>query len=396
MNSKDLINLEQKFGAHNYHPLDVVITRGKGVWVWDVEGKKYLDFLAAYSALNQGHCHPRLVEAVKTQIEKLTLTSRAFRNDQLALFYQTVNELTGFEAILPMNSGAEAVETAIKVVRKWGYMKKGVPTDKAKIIVSENNFHGRTTTIISFSSEQSYRKGFGPFTPGFEIIPFGDIDALRNCIDENTVAFLTEPIQGESGIIIPPTGFLKEAFQLCRQNEVLLILDEIQSGLGRTGKMFAYQHELEIEPDGVIIGKALSGGMYPVSAFLSNWEVMEVIKPGEHGSTFGGNPLAAVIAQEALKILVDEKLIENSAQMGEYLLDQLKQMNINSLKEIRGKGLWIGIELDHPVRKEAEKLMDKGILCKETHENTLRIAPPLIINKQEIDWALDKINTVLV
>lgn len=395
MDSKYLIELEEKYGAHNYHPLDVVIEKGKGIWVWDVEGNKYMDFLAAYSALNQGHCHPRLVKVIKEQLDKLTLTSRAFRNNQLPLFYEEISKLTGYEAILPMNSGAEAVETAIKVIRKWGYEKKKVKNDKAKIIISSNNFHGRTITIISFSSDDSYKNGFGPLTPGFEIIPYGDLQALENAIDENTVAFLTEPIQGESGIIFPGEGFLKKAQDLCRRNNVLMILDEIQSGLGRTGKLFAYQHEEGVKPDGLIVGKALSGGMYPVSAFLTNWNIMDVIKPGDHGSTFGGNPLAAIIAKEALRIIVDERLIENSAAMGEFLLQELKNMNIKNLKELRGKGLWIGIELNENVRRHAESLKKLGILCKETHENTLRIAPPLIINKEEINWALERFKKVL-
>ena len=395
MNSKYLIELEEKYGAHNYHPLDVVIEKGSGVWVWDVEGNKYMDFLSAYSALNQGHCHPRLVKIVNEQIDKLTLTSRAFRNSELPLFYKMISNLTGFESILMMNSGAEAVETAIKVIRKWGYQKKKVDKDKAKIIVSANNFHGRTITIISFSSEDSYKNGFGPLTSGFEIIPYGDLQALENAIDENTVAFLTEPIQGEAGIIFPGEGFLKKAQDLCKKNDVLFVLDEIQSGLGRTGKLFAYQHAEGVKPDGLIIGKALSGGMYPVSAFLTDWNVMDVINPGDHGSTFGGNPLAAAIAKEALQILIDEKLIENSASMGEFLLDEFKKMNIKNLKDIRGKGLWIGIELNEKVRHHAESLKKLGILCKETHENTLRIAPPLVINKEEINWALERFKKVL-
>lgn len=395
MNTNQYIELEEKYGAHNYHPLDVVISKGEGVWVWDVDGNKYMDFLAAYSSLNQGHCHPRLINAAKKQLDKLTLTSRAFRNDKLPLFYEQIVKMTDFNSVLPMNSGAEAVETALKVVRKWGYKIKKVQPTKAKIIVSENNFHGRTITIVGFSTDEQYKDGFGPFPEGFETIPFGDIGALENAIDENTVAFLTEPIQGESGIIFPPNGFLKKAQDLCKKNNVLFILDEIQSGLGRTGKLFAYQHEENVIPDGVIIGKALSGGLYPVSAFLTNKEIMDVIKPGDHGSTFGGNPLAAVIAEEALKILIDEKLIENSKKMGDYLLQELKKINIRNLKEIRGKGLWIGIELNEHVRKYAEKLKEEGILCKETHENTLRIAPPLIISKEEIDWALAKFKKIL-
>ncbi|MBN1150167.1 ornithine--oxo-acid transaminase [candidate division WOR-3 bacterium] len=395
MNTKELIALEEKFGAHNYHPLDVVIEKGQGVWVWDVEGKKYMDFLAAYSALNQGHCHPRLVKILGEQASKLTLTSRAFRNDKLPLFYEQCNKMTGYDSILPMNSGAEAVETAVKVTRKWGYDVKGVKSEKAKIIVSANNFHGRTVTIIGFSTEPLYKEGFGPFTEGFEIIPFGDIKALEKAIDENTVAFMTEPIQGEAGIIIPPNGFLKEAQELCRKNNILFVLDEIQSGLGRTGKLFAYQHEEGVLPDGIIVGKALSGGFYPVSAFMTRKEIMGVIKPGSHGSTFGGSPLAASIATEALKIITDEDLPGNSERMGAYLLDNLNKMKIKNLKEIRGKGLWIGLELNENVRDKAEALKENGILCKETHVTTLRFAPPLVIDKEEVDWALERISMVL-
>lgn len=395
MNTSDCIAAEEKFGAHNYHPLDVVIEKGSGVWVWDVDGNKYMDFLAAYSALNQGHCHPRLVKVIQEQASKLTLTSRAFRNDKLPLFYKECNKLTGYEAILPMNSGAEAVETAIKVVRKWGYDVKKVKPGKAKIIISANNFHGRTITIISFSTEPLYKEGFGPFTEGFEVIPFGDIKALEKAMDENTVAFMTEPIQGEAGIIIPPDGFLKQAQDLCRKNNTLFILDEIQSGLGRTGKLFAYQHEEGVRPDGIIAGKALSGGFYPVSAFMTSREIMDVIKPGSHGSTFGGSPLAAAVATEALKIIAEEDLPGNSDKMGKYLLESLKKMKIKNLKELRGKGLWIGLELNESVRSKAELLKEKGILCKETHITTLRFAPPLVITKDEIDWSLERMSSVL-
>ncbi|MBN2362586.1 ornithine--oxo-acid transaminase [candidate division WOR-3 bacterium] len=395
MNTSDCIAAEEKLGAHNYHPLDVVIEKGSGVWVWDVDGNKYMDFLAAYSALNQGHCHPRLVKVMQEQASKLTLTSRAFRNDKLPLFYKECNKLTGYEAVLPMNSGAEAVETAIKVVRKWGYDIKKVKPGKAKIIISANNFHGRTITIISFSTEPLYKEGFGPFTEGFEVIPFGDIKALEKAMDENTVAFMTEPIQGEAGIIIPPDGFLKQAQDLCRKNNALFILDEIQSGLGRTGKLFAYQHEEGVKPDGIIAGKALSGGFYPVSAFMTSREIMDVIKPGSHGSTFGGSPLAAAVATEALKIIAEEDLPGNSDKMGKYLLENLRKMKIKNLKELRGKGLWIGLELNESVRSKAELLKEKGILCKETHITTLRFAPPLVITKDEIDWSLERMSSVL-
>src|SRR5664279_5040815 len=345
LQTKDFIELENTYGAHNYHPLDVVIERAEGVWVYDVEGNRYLDCLASYSAVNQGHCHPKILKAMIDQAHKVTLTSRAFRNDQLPLLYEELHNLTGFDMALPMNSGAEAVETAIKAARKWGYKVKGIADGKAEIIVCANNFHGRTTTVISFSSDEQYRDGFGPFTPGFKIIPFGDADALQRAITPNTCAFLVEPIQGEAGIIIPPAGFLKRAAEICRKNRVLLVVDEIQAGLGRTGKLFAFEHE-DIRPDAVIIGKALAGGFYPVSAVLASEEVLGVFHPGDHGSTFGGNPLGCAVARAALRVLVEEKLIERSAELGAYFLQKLKELKSPHIKEVRGKGLWIGIELN--------------------------------------------------
>jgi len=397
MQTKDYIELEEKYGAHNYHPLDVVIHRAEGVWIYDVEGNKYLDCLAAYSAVNQGHCHPRIVKALKDQAEKVTLTSRAFRNDQLPLLCKEISELTGYEAMLPMNSGAEAVETALKAARKWGHKIKRIKENKAEIIVCRNNFAGRTITVISFSTEEQYRDGFGPFTPGFKIIPYGDADALEKSITSNTAAFIVEPVQGEGGVITPPEGYLKRTFEICKKNNVLFIADEIQTGLGRTGKLFAFEHE-GIKPDVVIIGKALSGGCYPVSAVLSNKDILGVFKPGDHGSTFGGNPLGAAIARESLKVLIEEKLIENSAKLGEYFKDKLNKIKSPHVKEVRGKGLFIGVELKPEAggaRRFCEALMKKGILCKETHENVIRFAPPLVIKKEEIDWALERVEEVL-
>ncbi len=397
MKTQEFINLENQFGAHNYKPLDVVLCRGKGIWVWDVEGNKYLDCLSAYSAVNQGHCHPRILKALKEQAEQLTLVSRAFRNDQLGPFYREICELTRSHTVLPMNSGAEAVESAIKAVRKWGYEVKQVPEGQAEIIVCANNFHGRTLTIVGFSTEEQYRKGYAPFTPGFKIIPFGDTGAFEQAITPHTVGFLVEPIQGEGGVIVPPAGFLKDVRRICDENNVILILDEIQTGLGRTGKLFAEEHE-GIESDLTIVGKALSGGFYPISAVLSNKEVLGVFKPGDHGSTFGGNPLACAVAREALKVLIEEKLIENSAELGAYFMDRLREIPSPHVKEIRGKGLMIGVEL-HPeaggARRFCEALQAKRLLCKETHKNVLRIAPPLIIQKTEIDWALERIADVL-
>ena len=390
----DFVELENTYGAHNYHPLDVVIEKAEGVWVYDVDGKRYLDCLAAYSAVNQGHCHPKILQTLTEQAHKVTLTSRAFRNDQLPLLYKELHDLTGFDMALPMNSGAEAVETAVKTARKWGYKVKGIPEGKAEIIVCANNFHGRTITVVSFSTDQQYRDGFGPFTPGFKVIPFGDVQALRNAITPNTCAFLVEPIQGEAGIVIPPAGFLRGAAQICREDNVLLMTDEIQSGLGRTGKLFAYMHE-GIKPDIVIIGKALAGGFYPVSAVLASKQILGVYKPGDHGSTFGGNPLGCAVARTALRVLVDERMVERSAELGAYFLERLKTMRSNDLKEVRGKGLWIGIELYSPARPYCEALKREGLLCKETHDHVIRVAPPLVIKRDEIDWAFQRIKKVV-
>jgi ornithine--oxo-acid transaminase len=395
--TEDFIDLENRYGARNYKPLDVVIERGEGIWVWDVEGRKYLDCLSAYSAVNQGHCHPKILKAMIEQAQKLTLTSRAFRNDQLGLFYKEICELTRSHTVLPMNSGAEAVETVIKAVRKWGYKVKGAPEDKAEIIVCTNNFHGRTITIVGFSSESQYREGFGPFTPGFKLIPFGDAKAFEEAVTENTVGFLVEPIQGEAGIIIPPEGYLRAVRSVCTERNVVLILDEIQTGLGRTGRLLAEEHE-GVEADVTLIGKALSGGFYPISAVLSNKEVLGVFMPGEHGSTFGGNPLACAVARAAIRVLVEEKLIENAAVLGEYFLSRLKEIESPFVKEVRGKGLMIGIELlpeAGGARRFCEQLMHLGLLCKETHDNVIRIAPPLIIARSDIDWALERIASVL-
>jgi len=397
MKTQEFIRIEDKYGAHNYKPLDVVIQRGEGVWVEDVEGKKYMDFLAAYSALNQGHCHPRLVKVMTEQLKKLALTSRAFRNDQLPFLAKELCELTGFEMMLPMNSGAEAVETAIKAARKWGYQIKGVEKDHAEIITCDGNFHGRTITIVTFSPEEQYKNGFGPLTPGFKMIPYGDANALESAITPNTVGFLVEPIQGEGGVIIPPPGFLSKAKEICERHHVLFIADEIQSGLGRTGKMFACEHE-GVKPDMITIGKALSGGMYPVSAVIASKEILNVFTPGDHGSTYGGNPLACAVAREALKIIVDEQLPEHAAKLGEYLMQRLNNIKSKHVDFYRGKGLWVGIVLkkeSQGARRFCEALMQKGLLCKETHWNVIRLAPPLIITKEEIDWALQRIEEVL-
>nr|WP_321401690.1 ornithine--oxo-acid transaminase [Maridesulfovibrio sp.] len=397
MKQSEYIELEDKFGAQNYKPLDVVIEKGEGVWVWDVEGNKYMDCLSAYSAVNQGHCHPRIKKAMQEQIEKLTLTSRAFRNDQLGPFYEELCALTNSHKVLPMNSGAEAVETAIKAVRKWGYMVKGIPEDRAEIIVCGDNFHGRTITIVSFSTDLGSRKGFGPFTPGFKIIPFGNAEALEATITPNTVAFMVEPIQGEAGVIIPPEGYLKKVREICNKHNINLILDEIQTGLGRTGKMLAEEHE-GIEADITLIGKALSGGFYPVSAVLSNTEVLGVLKPGEHGSTFGGNPLACAVAREALKVLKDEKLIQNAEDMGAKFLAGLNSIQNGKIKEVRGRGLLLAVEFKlnaGGARQYCEKLKENGLLCKETHDNIIRFAPPLVINAKQVDWALERIKSVL-
>jgi len=397
LRSQDYIKIEDQYGAHNYQPLDVVLTRGQGIWLEDVEGKKYMDFLAAYSAVNQGHCHPRLVKVMQEQCARLTLTSRAFRNDQWPLLAKELCELTGYEMVLPMNSGAEAVETAIKAARKWGYLYKGVARDKAEIIVCKGNFHGRTTTIISFSTDEQYKDGFGPLTPGFVAIEYGSIEELKRALNPNTVAFLVEPIQGESGVIVPPEGWLKASSEICRENKVLLIADEIQSGLGRTGKLFACEHE-NVRPDVVIIGKALSGGMYPVSAVVASQEILGVFKPGDHGSTYGGNPLGSAIAREALKIIIDEKLPQKSAESGAYLMRKLKEIESPYIEQIRGKGLWVGIVLKPSAggaRRFCVALQERGILAKETHENVIRLAPPLNITRSELDQAIAILQEVL-
>ncbi|MDP6335874.1 MAG: ornithine--oxo-acid transaminase [Nitrospinaceae bacterium] len=397
MITQDFIQLENEFGANNYKPLDVVLSRGEGIWVWDVEGNRYLDCLSSYSAINQGHCHPEILRAMHDQAKKLTLVSRAFRNDQLGLFYKEICELTQSHSALPMNSGAEAVETAIKAIRKWGYTEKGVPAGKAEIIVCDNNFHGRTLTIIGFSSEAQYKKGYAPFTPGFISIPFGDAEALERAITSNTVGFLVEPIQGEGGVIVPPDGYLRSVRKICDRNNVMLILDEIQTGLGRTGKLFAEEYE-GIQSDLTLVGKALSGGFYPISAVLSSKEVLGVFKPGDHGSTFGGNPLGCAIARTALRVLIEENMIDNAAIMGEYFMKRLKEIDSPHIKEIRGRGLLIGIELHHRAggaRRFCEALQAEGILCKETHQHVVRLAPPLIIKKENIDGALERIEGVL-
>ena len=392
------IEAEARFGAKNYKPLDVVLTRGEGVHLWDVDGNRYLDCLSAYSAVNQGHCHPKILAAMTEQAGRLTLTSRAFRNDQLSAFYEELCALTNSHKVLPMNSGAEAVETALKVARKWGYEVKGVPDGQAEIIVASENFHGRTVAIVGFSSDPQSRGGFGPFAPGFRTVPFGDADALEATIGPNTVAFLVEPIQGEAGVIIPPEGYLKRVRELCTAHRVILILDEIQTGLGRTGKLLAEEHE-GIEADLTLIGKALSGGFYPVSAVLSNTEVMDVLNPGEHGSTFGGNPLACAVARAALKVLIEEGLIENAAKVGARLQANLQGIKASSVKEVRGRGLMIAVELHADVggaRPVCERLQARGLLAKETHDNTIRIAPPLILTQDQADWIVKQFAAVLV
>lgn len=391
------IALENEVCAHNYHPLPVVLTRGEGVWLWDESGKKYLDMMSAYSAVSHGHSHPRIVKALTAQANKLCIPSRAFYSEGLAPFLEKLCHLSGMDMALPMNTGAEAVETALKAARRWGYQVKGIPAGQAEIVVAEGNFHGRTISIVSFSSEEAYKAGFGPFTPGFKTVPYGDIAALEKAITPNTCAFLVEPIQGEAGIIVPPAGWLKAAADLCRKHNVLLILDEIQSGLGRTGKMFAFEHE-GITPDGLVLGKALGGGVMPVSAFLARKDVMDVFNPGSHGSTFGGNPLAAAVGYEALCVLEDEKLAERSAKLGAYFMQKLKALNSPLITDIRGRGLWIGVEVDPAkasARKICERLMAKGVLSKETHETTIRFAPPLTISEQEIDWAVTQVADTL-
>ena len=391
--SADYIAIEDEWGAHNYHPLDIVIERAAGAWVYDVDGKRYLDCLRAYSAVNQGHCHPRILATLVEQAHRVTLTSRAFRNEQLPLFCEEVAQLCGMEMVLPMNTGAEAVESAIKAARRWGYEVKGIPADRAEIIVFENNFHGRTTTIVGFSSEPSYRAGFGPFAPGFRLIPYGDIDALEAAITPNTCAVLMEPIQCEAGILIPPDGYLRAASDLCRANRVLFMADEIQTGLGRTGRMFACDHE-EVKPDVYILGKALAGGFYPVSAVVSSREVLGVLRAGTHGSTFGGNPLGCAVARTALRVLEDEDLVQRSADLGAWFKDEVASIRHPDIKSVRGRGLMVGIELHVPARSYCEALMGLGMLCKETHDHVIRLSPPLVTSREDLEWALGQLRTV--
>lgn len=393
-NTMSMMELESKYGAHNYHPLPIVLVKGEGVWVEDPDGNRYMDMLSAYSALNQGHRHPKIINALTEQAGRITLTSRAFHNDKLGPFYEKLAAITHKDMILPMNTGAEAVETAIKAIRRWAYDVKGVPENQAEIIVCAGNFHGRTTTIVSFSSDPATQRGFGPLTPGFRVIPYGDLDALRGAINKNTAAFLVEPIQGEAGIHIPPEGFIQQAYDLCKENEVLFAADEIQTGLGRTGKMFACDWE-SVEPDMYIIGKALGGGVIPVSAVAANRDILGVFEPGSHGSTFGGNPLGCAVAVAALEVIEEEKLPERSEQLGEYFMAKLRTLSNPDIKEIRGRGLFVGIELKTKARPYCEKLKAQGILAKETHENTIRFAPPLIITQDELDWAFERIESVL-
>jgi ornithine--oxo-acid transaminase len=397
MKSKEYITLEDRYNTHNYNPLDVVLERGEGVWVWDVEGKRYLDCLSSYSAVNQGHSHPRIRQVMVEQSAKLTLTGRAFRNDQLPMLAKELCELTGYEMMLPMNTGTEAVETALKAARKWGYEVKGVPDGQAEIITCAGNFHGRSITIVGFSTEQKYKEGFGPFTPGFLTVPYGDAGALEAAVRDNTVAFLVEPIQGEGGVLMPPEGYLKQAREVCDRHDVLFVADEIQTGLGRTGKLFGCDWE-GVRPDVVAIGKALSGGFYPVSAVLADRSILGLIEPGDHGSTFGGNPLGAAVAREALRVLVEEGLIENAQVQGEYLLGRLQRVESDYIAEVRGRGLLTGVELKPEAggaRRFAEALKDEGVLCKETHETVLRLAPPLVIGREDVDWAVERVERVL-
>ncbi|MDF2648652.1 MAG: rocD [Paenibacillus sp.] len=389
----NIIKQTEQYGAHNYHPLPIVISRAEGVWVEDPEGNRFMDMLSAYSALNHGHRHPKIIEALKVQADKVTLTSRAFHNDQLGEFYEKLSALTGKNMILPMNTGAEAVETALKAVRRWAYKVKKVPANQAEIIVCEGNFHGRTITVTSFSSSDEYKEGFGPFTPGFKIIPYGDLDALKQAITSHTAAFLVEPIQGEAGIVIPSEGFLQEAYQLCKENNVLFVADEIQTGFGRTGKLFACEWE-SVQPDVCIMGKALGGGVFPISAVAANEDILGVFNPGSHGSTFGGNPLGCAVAIAAMDILKEEKLVERSYELGEYFIENLRKIESPHIKEVRGRGLFIGVELNEQARPYCEKMKELGILCKETHETTIRFAPPLTISKEQLDWALERIKLV--
>jgi ornithine--oxo-acid transaminase len=392
--TSSIIKRTDSLGARNYNPLPIVISKAKGVWVEDPEGRKYLDMLSAYSAVNQGHCHPKIVQALKDQADKITLTSRAFHNDQLALFYEKVARLAGKNMLLPMNTGAEAVETAIKAARRWAYQVKGVLENQAEIIVCEDNFHGRTMTAVSLSSNPEYKQGFGPMLPGIKIIPYGNIEALKKAINANTAAFLLEPIQGEAGIRIPKQGFLKEAYELCKQERVLFIADEIQAGLGRSGKWFACDWE-DVKPDMYILGKALGGGVFPISVVCADREILGVFEPGSHGSTFGGNPLACAVSIAALDVLEEEKLIERSNELGNYLLEKLKAIRNPIIKEVRGRGLFVGVELTEPARTYCEQLKEEGLLCKETHETVIRFAPPLVISKEDLDWAIEKIYQVL-
>lgn len=389
-----LIELTDKYGANNYHPLPIVISRAEGIWVEDADGNRYMDMLSAYSALNHGHRHPRLIQALKDQADKVTLTSRAFHNDQLGIFYEKVAKLTGKDMVLPMNTGAEAVETALKAVRRWAYDVKKIPEDQAEIIVCEENFHGRTVTAVSLSSNEEYKRGFGPLTPGFKVIPYGDIKALTKAITPNTAGFLLEPIQGEAGVIVPPEGYLREAYEICKQNHVLFVADEIQTGFGRTGQLFACDWE-NVKPDMVIMGKALGGGVMPISAVAADQEILGVFEPGSHGSTFGGNPLACAVAIAALDVLEEDELPKRSRELGEYFISELRKINQPAIKNIRGKGLFIGMELGKAARPYCEALMKEGLLCKETHENTIRFAPPLIITREELDMALEKVRKVL-
>ncbi|MBB6176664.1 ornithine--oxo-acid transaminase [Anoxybacillus tengchongensis] len=393
MKTAQIIELTEKYGANNYHPLPVVLSKGEGVWVEDPEGNRYMDMLSAYSAVNQGHRHPRIVQALIEQANKITLTSRAFHNDQLGPWYEKVAKLTKKEMVLPMNTGAEAVETAVKAARRWAYDFKGVPADQAEIIVCEDNFHGRTMTAVSMSSNPEYKRGFGPMLPGIKVIPFGDVEALKQAITPNTAAFIFEPIQGEAGINIPPEGFLKAAYDVCKQHNVLYIADEIQSGLGRSGKMFACDWE-EIEPDMYILGKALGGGVFPISCVAANRDILGVFNPGSHGSTFGGNPLACAVSIAALDVIIEEKLPERSLELGQYFQEKLREINHPDIKEVRGRGLFIGVELHVPARPYCEKLQQEGLLCKETHDTVIRFAPPLVITKEELDWAIEKVKKV--
>lgn len=392
--TNEIIDQTEKFGARNYHPLPIVISKAEGVWVEDPEGNKYIDMLSAYSAVNQGHRHPKIIQALKDQADKITLTSRAFHNDKLGDFYEKVSNLTGKDMVLPMNTGAEAVETAVKAVRRWAYYVKGVEEGKAEIIVCEDNFHGRTMTAVSLSSNDAYKRGFGPMLPGIKIIPYGDIEALKDAITEHTAAFILEPIQGEAGIIIPPEGYLKEAFTVCKENNVLFVADEIQAGLGRSGKTFACDWE-DVTPDMYILGKALGGGVMPISAVCADEEVLGVFEPGSHGSTFGGNPLSCAVSIAALEVIEEENLVERSLELGNYFQEKLRKINNPMIKEVRGKGLFIGIELKEPARKYCEQLKEKGLLCKETHENVIRLAPPLVISREDLDWAIEQITSVL-